>query len=82
MLAPTRYNASIRNSRMDSRRLEAYLHAVLHNNDSRLILNTDRIRVSNIMRLGGGLINDVYSLLLNYTERDEDRKAPSCHKDF
>ncbi|MCW3997513.1 MAG: hypothetical protein NWF10_02970, partial [Candidatus Bathyarchaeota archaeon] len=61
-----RYNASIKNSRaLDSRKLKAYLYEALRKNDSRLILqDPDSIRISNIMRVGGGLINNVYSFLL------------------
>ncbi len=62
--------------------LEAYLHAVLHKNDSQLILNTDRIRVSNIVRVGGGLTNDVYSFLLHFTERHEEKQLPLIIKTF
>ena len=68
-----RYNAFLRSiSGLNSRKLENYLRIALSNNNSRLTLkDTYSIKISDIRKVGGGIINNVYSFLLNYTERDE-----------
>ncbi len=70
-----RYNASIRSSAaLNSRKLETYLRVVLSNNNPQLpIRDASSIRVSNIIRLGGGLINDTYSFSLTYVEKNEKK---------
>jgi hypothetical protein len=82
MLAQLRYRASIKSSKIDSRKLEAYLNAVVRKNDSRLILDADRIHVSNIEKMNEGFINYVYSFMLEYTERNEQKRLPLVIKIF
>ena len=82
MFAPRCYNASILNYKMDSKRLEAYLRSVIKNDDSRLTLNNGRIKISNVMRMGGGATNDIYSFLLSYTEKHEEKQIPLVIKTF
>ena len=79
-----RYNVSIRrNSRLSSRKLESYLRAINHNNDSQLVLgDKNSIRVSNITRLGGGLANNIYSFLVTYNERDERKQLQLALKTY
>ena len=79
-----RYNASIRNnSALDSRKLEAYLRIALRNNNSQLFLQyANNIKISNIQRVGGGFINNVYSFLLTYIERDAVKKLPLIIKTY
>ena len=76
IISNLRYKASIRNNRvLDSRKLKAYICEASRDNDSRLILqDTNKIRISNIKRIGGGLINNVYSFLLTYSEKDEEKQ--------
>ena len=70
-----RYNASIRNIReLDSRKLKTYLCEATRNSKARLFLqNTENIKISNIKREGGGLVNNIYSFLLTYSEKDKEK---------
>ena len=79
-----KYNASIRSiKRLDLRKLETYLREALSNNNFNLILeDTNSIRVSNIIRLGGGLANDVYSFLVTYTERGKRKQLDLVIKTY
>ena len=80
-----RYNASIRSnkSRFDSRKLEAYLRVVLNNKQSQLIpADTNKIKISNIIKMGGGFVNQVHSFLLKYTERGEEKQLPLIIKTY
>ena len=71
-----RYSASVRRSRaLNLQSLESYLRAFSHNFNSQWIIDdNDSIKVSNITRIGGGLINDVYSFLLTCAKRNETKR--------
>jgi len=80
-----RYNASIRSnrSRFDSKKLESYLQIVLQNKHSQLMpTDTNKIRISNVVKIGGGFVNQVHSFLLNYTERGEEKRLPLIIKTY
>jgi aminoglycoside phosphotransferase (APT) family kinase protein len=66
-----RYNVSVRRSReLNLQKLESYLRTVSGSFNSQFIIDDNRnIKVSNIIRLGGGLINDIFSFSLTDTKR-------------
>jgi thiamine kinase-like enzyme len=84
IIANLQNNATKRNSKtLDSRRLEKYLRVAISKNDSRFNLqNIDNIRISNIKRVGGGLINNVYSFLLTYSNRYEKKQLQLIIKTY
>ena len=84
IISNLRYNAFIRENRgLDSRKLKEYLCDAICDNDSRLIIqDTNKIRISNIKRVGGGLINNVYSFLLTYSERDVEKQIQLIVKTY
>ena len=64
-----RYNASVRPGRALSSRLEDYLSDTSRNGNSNLIpKGAHSIRVSNVLKIGGGFWSDVFSLSLTYVE--------------
>jgi hypothetical protein len=59
---------------LNPRKLEAYLCKYSCTNNSIDILqDADSIRVSNIMRIGGGLVNDVYSFSITCAAGNNDK---------
>ena len=80
-----RYSASIRGSKsiLDARRFGAYLRLALCNENTQLMLQTsDKIGVSNIIKIGGGLANHTHSFQLTYIERGEERRVPLIIKTY
>ena len=64
-----RYNACARLGRTLGSRLEDYLRATSCNDNSNIIpKGAHAIRVSNVLKIGGGFWNDVFSISLNYVE--------------
>ena len=64
-----RYNARTRSGRALGPRLEGYLRATSQNGNSNLIpKRAHAIRVSNVVKIGGGLWADVYSAVLTYKD--------------
>jgi thiamine kinase-like enzyme len=64
-----RYSARTRSGRTLSSKLENYLRITSHNGNSNLIpKDAHTIRISNIMNIGGVMSQNVYSILLTYTE--------------
>jgi aminoglycoside phosphotransferase (APT) family kinase protein len=64
-----RYNARVRPGRALSSRLEDYLRGTSRNGISNLIpKGAHSIRVSNILKVGGGFWSDVFSISLTYVE--------------
>ena len=84
IISNLRYNASLRsNNVIDPRKLEAYLRIVLSKNESQLIFkDSNCIKISNIIRVGGGLINNVYSFTLSYTNKDTVKQFPLILKTY
>jgi hypothetical protein len=63
------YNARTRSGRALCSKLEDYLLTISRNSDLSLIPNTvHKIRVSNVIKIGGVKSQDVYSMLLTYRE--------------
>lgn len=80
-----RYCASVRDSksRLNARRLEAYLRVASRSKDSQLISQAShKIGIANVMKLGGGLANHVHSFQLTYIERGQKRRIPLIIKTF
>ncbi len=79
-----RNNASIRrNSKLSLRKLELYLRTISLNNNSQLVLgDPNSVRVSNIVNLGGGLANDIYSFLVTYNEVGEKKQLQLALKTY
>ena len=79
-----RNNASIRrNSKLSLRKLELYLRTISLNNNSQLVLgDPNSVRVSNIVNLGGGLANDIYSFLVTYDEVGEQKQLQLALKTY
>jgi aminoglycoside phosphotransferase (APT) family kinase protein len=64
-----RYNARTRSGRTLSSRLEVYFSATSRNGNSNLIpKNAHTIRVSNVIKIGGVMSQNVYSMLLTYRD--------------
>jgi aminoglycoside phosphotransferase (APT) family kinase protein len=64
-----RYSARARSGRALSSRLEDYLRATSRNDNSNLIpKGAHTIRVSNVLKIGGGFWNDVFSISLTYVD--------------
>ena len=79
-----RNNAFIRrNSKLSLRKLELYLRTISLNNNSQLVLgDPNSVRVSNIVHLGGGLANDIYSFLVTYDEVGEQKQLQLALKTY
>jgi aminoglycoside phosphotransferase (APT) family kinase protein len=70
-----RYNARTRTGRTLSSRLEDYLRATSLNSNSKLIpKDAQSIRVSNVINIGGAMSQNVYSILLTYTDRGNNQQ--------
>ena len=64
-----RYSVNVHSARALGHRLEDYIRTTLRNNNSNLIpKSAHTIRVSNVLKIGGGLWNDVFSLSLSYVD--------------
>ena len=62
-----RYNVLARSGREVGSRLEEYLHATSRKGNSILIpKDAQTIRISNVLKIGGGFWNDVFSISLTY----------------
>ena len=69
ILNSLRYNARSRSGRAIGSKLEGYLRNTTPNGTSNLIpKGAHTIRVSNVLKIGGGFWNDVYSITLTYME--------------
>jgi aminoglycoside phosphotransferase (APT) family kinase protein len=65
-----RYNALVRSGREVGSRLEGYLSNTSRDGISNLIpKSAQSIRVSNVIKIGGGFWSDVFSISLSYTDR-------------
>ena len=68
---------------MDARKIETYLREALRNKDSQLISQTsEKIDVSNVMKLGGGLANHPHSFQLTYVDKGEKRRVQLIIKTY
>jgi aminoglycoside phosphotransferase (APT) family kinase protein len=64
-----RYSERTRLGRALGSKLEDYLRATSRNGDSKLIpKGAHTIRVSNVLKIGGGISNDIFSLSLTYLD--------------
>jgi len=69
VVSALRYSSQVRSGRVLSPQLEKYLYAISRKGDSNLIPKSARaIKVSNVMKIGGGLWDDIYSLSLTYND--------------
>ena len=79
-----RYNAFIHsNNKLDSKKLEKYLLLAIHSRNSVLSFkDVHSLRISDVVSVGRGFINSVYSFSLYYTEKDEEKQLPLIIKTY
>jgi aminoglycoside phosphotransferase (APT) family kinase protein len=78
-----RYNARVRSGREIGSKLESYLRAISCNSNSILLpKNAQAIRVLNVLKIGGGFWNDVFSIILTYVNGGTPKKRELILKTY